>query len=59
VAVSGNATLTGFIIAEDAAKAGTLVRQNAISGNMTLTYNGNLNNPFPGGIQVMTWQLGS
>jgi hypothetical protein len=57
--VSGNATLTGFIIAEDAAQAGTLVTEDAISGNMTLIYDGNLDNPFPGDVQVMTWQLGS
>jgi cytoskeletal protein CcmA (bactofilin family) len=60
VSVSGNATLTGFIIAEDAANAGTSVTQDAISGNMLLTYDGGLNNPFPGGdVQVMTWELGS
>jgi cytoskeletal protein CcmA (bactofilin family) len=59
VSVSGNATLTGFIIAEDAAQAGTQVTADIISGNMLLTYDGNLNNPFPGDVQVMSWELGS
>jgi hypothetical protein len=59
VKVNGNATLTGFIIAEDAAHAGTLVTEDAISGNMVLIYDGNLNNPFPGDVQVMIWELGS
>jgi cytoskeletal protein CcmA (bactofilin family) len=59
VKVSGNATLTGFIIAEDAAHAGTLVTEDVISGNMVLIYDGNLNNPFPGDVQVMIWELGS
>jgi cytoskeletal protein CcmA (bactofilin family) len=58
VKVSGNATLTGFIIAEDAAHAGTLVTEDAISGSMVLIYDGNLDNPFPGDVQVMSWELG-
>jgi cytoskeletal protein CcmA (bactofilin family) len=58
VSVSGNARLTGFIIAEDAANAGTQVTADAISGNMQLTYNGALGNPFPGDVQIMTWELG-
>jgi cytoskeletal protein CcmA (bactofilin family) len=59
VSVSGSATITGFIVAEDAANAGTQVTADVISGNMLLSYSGNINNPFPGDVQVMSWELGS
>lgn len=38
--ISGNPELAGQIIVENAANLSTLVDQNTIAGNMTLTYNG-------------------
>lgn len=40
VFISGNPALAGQIIVENAANVSTLVDQNTIAGNMTLTYNG-------------------
>jgi hypothetical protein len=59
VSISGNPSLTGFIIAEDAANNSSTVVENRISGNMTVNYNGNVPNPFPGDVQIIAWQLGS
>jgi hypothetical protein len=58
--VSGNPTLNGFIVVENAVnQPSSSADKNEISGNMLITYNGNLGSPFPGDVQVMTWQLGS
>ena len=43
IQISGNPEITGQIIVEDAASVSTLVTQNTINGNVTLTYNGGLN----------------
>ena len=40
--ISGNITLEGQIIVEDAASVSTLVTTNSISGNVDITYNGSL-----------------
>ena len=40
--ISGNATLSGQIIVEDAANNSTLVTLSTISSNMTLSFNGTL-----------------
>ena len=60
LSLSGNPTLNGFIVVENAANSGgSYADNNTISGNIGITYNGSLDNPFPGDVQVMTWQLGS
>ena len=59
ISVSGNPSLTGFIIAEDAENNRSTVQESNLNGNMTVTYNGNMANPFPGDVQIMAWQLGS
>jgi cytoskeletal protein CcmA (bactofilin family) len=56
VYVSGSTVLKGFVIAEDAAAT---VKEDTVGGNMILNYQDNLNNPFPGDVQVMSWELGS
>jgi hypothetical protein len=53
--VSGNATIKGFIIAEDAASASNTAKQNTISGNPTITYNCGLNTPLQGPLPILTW----
>ncbi len=58
--MSGNPTFNGFIIAEDAENVSSRVRSNNISGNMTITYNGGIGNPFKGDVfSKLSWkQLG-
>ncbi len=56
VEISGNPTFNGYIIAQDSANSDTLVSANAISGNMHLTYNGNLDNGLQGTAHVQSTQ---
>jgi PilX N-terminal len=56
ISLSGNSQLRGFIIAEDASNKGTLVANDDVQGNIDLTYNGGINNPFPGDVEILTWQ---
>lgn len=53
--ISGNASITGFVIAEDAASASNSVKQNKISGNPTITYDCGLNNPLTGLLRILSW----
>jgi len=54
VAISGNPTYSGYIVAQDSASASSLVTSDSISGNMQLTYNGNLSNPLQGTVQTQS-----
>jgi len=54
VSVSGAPTLNGYIIAQDSASASPRVTANVISGNMHLTYNGNLANGLQDTAQVQS-----
>jgi cytoskeletal protein CcmA (bactofilin family) len=56
VSLSGNSQVTGFIIADDASNKGTVVVNDAVQGNIDLTYNGGISNPFPGDVEILTWQ---
>jgi len=56
ISASGNPTLNGFIIAEDAEAISGTVTGNSIGGNMNITYNGGMGNPFPGDVEMRTWQ---
>ena len=55
VRISGNPSIEGAIIAEYAEDTGGPASENRISGNATITYNGNLLPPLP---KVYTGQLG-
>jgi hypothetical protein len=55
IQISGNPSMEGAIIAEDAENIDGSVTENKISGNVTITYNGNLLPPLP---KVYTGQLG-
>ena len=54
VAVSGNPTFIGLIVAQDSAGDGSLVTSNSISGNMHLTFTGDLPNPMQGTVQTQS-----
>jgi len=53
--ISGNATFTGFVIAEDGASDSKTVKDNTISGNATITYECGLPTPLQGPVQILTW----
>jgi Tfp pilus assembly protein PilX len=53
--ISGNPTINGFVIAEDAASASNTEKENQISGNPTIKYDCGVSTPFPGGLQILTW----
>ena len=55
IKISGNPSIEGAVIAEDAENISGSVTENKISGNATITYNGNLLPPLP---KVYTGQLG-
>jgi hypothetical protein len=55
IAISGNPSITGSIIAEDAASASGTVTENKVSGNATISYSCGLATPFGGGLQILTW----
>jgi hypothetical protein len=54
VGISGNPTFNGYIIAQDTTNNNSRVTVNNISGNMHLTYNGNLSNGLQGTAQVQS-----
>ncbi len=55
VAISGNPTITGYIVATNAATTSTMVSgASTISGNTSITYNGS-GPGIPGGITVDLW----
>ena len=54
--ISGNPTITGYVIATNVASASTTVTGPfTVSGNVAITYNGNAPG-LPGGITVDLWQ---
>lgn len=55
--LSGNVTVNGFLIAEDADSTGTLVTSNAVSGNPTINYHCGFNPPLRGPLQILSWGL--
>ena len=55
--LSGNATINGLIIAEDASATDNTVTSDTDSGNLTINYNCNLNPPLQGSLQILSWGL--
>ncbi|MEW6161757.1 MAG: PilX N-terminal domain-containing pilus assembly protein [Nitrospirota bacterium] len=54
IEVSGNPNLNGYIIAENATGIGT---ENKVSGNMTITYNGDMASPFISNtVSMIAWR---
>ena len=56
IQITGNATIVGNIVAEDAASTSSLVTQSSISGNPTITYNCELATPVESWMVVWVWQ---
>jgi hypothetical protein len=54
IGISGDPTFTGYLVAQDAATSSTLVTSNYVSGNGTLTYNGDMANGIQGSVNFMT-----
>lgn len=55
--LSGNPTINGFIIAEDASHTSNTVTSNTVNGNPTINYDCGLNPPLQGPLQVISWGL--
>ncbi len=55
--LSGNGTINGFIIGENASSTSTLVTANTVSGNLMLTYDCGSNPPLQGPLQFLSWGL--
>jgi hypothetical protein len=55
--LSGNATINGFIIGENASNNSSLVSANTVTGNIMLTYNCNSNPPLQVPLQILSWGL--
>jgi hypothetical protein len=55
--LSGNPTINGFIIAEDASSTSNTVTSNTVSGNPTINYSCGLNPPLQGPLQILSWGL--
>ena len=60
VMITGNPSLEGVILAEDAANISSVVTENRVSGNMTIEYNGDLAPPLPevfnGQLRPLSWR---
>jgi type IV pilus assembly PilX-like protein len=54
--VTGNPTLKGFMLAENATTVSNTVINDRVNGDMSLTYNGNLHNPLKGDVQMLSWR---
>jgi len=54
IAVSGNSSFNGYLIAQDSSSVNSRVTANAITGNMHLTYNGNVTSGLAGTPQVQS-----
>ncbi len=54
--VTGNPTLQGFMLAENATMLSNTVINDRVNGDMSLTYNGNLKNPLKGDVQLLSWR---
>lgn len=55
VSISGNPTITGYILAEDWPSTSGTATGNILSGNPIITYDCGLNPPVPGKLQILTW----
>lgn len=55
--LSGNPTINGFLIAEDASSTSNTVTSNTVNGNLTITYSCGLNPPLQGPLQILSWGL--
>jgi Tfp pilus assembly protein PilX len=55
--VSGNTSVKGFIIGEDASATSNTVTSNTVTGNLTLTFSCGLNPPLFGPLQILSWGL--
>jgi len=57
IEISGNISFNGFIIAADASATDGTVTENKISGNPTITYNGDVVSPFLSSkVSILSWQ---
>ena len=55
--VTGTVSLNGFVVVSDSAADDSKVTANEISGNMTITYNGNVTAPFLSNkVILLSWQ---
>lgn len=55
--LGGNVSINGFVLAADAAASESLVTSNDVSGNATITYNGDVTSPFLSNkVTVISWQ---
>lgn len=55
--LSGNPTINGFLIGEDASATSSTVTSNTVNGNPTINYNCGLNPPLQGPLQILSWGL--
>lgn len=55
--LSGNLTINGFLIGEDASATSSTVTSNTVNGNPTITYSCGLNPPLQGPLQILSWGL--
>lgn len=55
--LSGNPTINGLLIAEDASSTSSTVTSNTVSGNPTINYSCGLNPPLQGPLQFLSWGL--
>lgn len=57
VEITGNVSITGFILAEDAAATSRTVTANTFGGSVTVTYDCNARPPIKGPVQFIAWGL--
>ncbi len=55
--LSGNPTINGFLIGEDASAISSTVTSNTVNGNPTITYSCGLYPPLQGPLQILSWGL--
>ena len=53
--ISGNPSITGYILAEDWPSTSGTVTENNLSGNPVIVYDCGLNPPVAGPLQILTW----
>jgi len=57
VELSGNVSITGYILAEDGATSSSTVTTNSLGGSVSVTYNCNMRPPIKGPVQFIAWGL--
>lgn len=55
IEIKGNASINGYILAEDASSTSNTVKDNKVSGNPIITFNCGLNPPLLGPLQIIVW----